>query len=110
MDANVSTTTQYSLEAPLPDGPESSSEKSLPGYHLRSIPKGEFGEPSKIAEETEEFLEALEQGNELMALIELSDLLGAVQGYLERHHPSITINSLLKLSEATQRAFKNGHR
>ncbi len=37
-------------------------EVSPPGYHLREIPKGVYGEASKILEEAAEFGEALEQG------------------------------------------------
>jgi hypothetical protein len=45
-----------------------------------------------------------------MVLVELSDMLGATQLYLEKHHPSITIVDLLKMSDVTQRAFKSGSR
>lgn len=81
-----------------------------PGYHLRPIEKGEFGQASKIYEEVEEFRESLEQGVAVMALVELSDLLGAIEGYLSCHHPSITLDDLRQMSAVTQRAFRNGHR
>jgi hypothetical protein len=55
----------------------------MAGYHLAHIPRGTFGEPSKIMEEALEFQDAIRQGNPVMALCELSDLVGAVQGYLE---------------------------
>lgn len=86
------------------------SETPKPGYHLREIPRGIFGEPSKIKEEVEEFLDALDQGVTIMALVELSDLLGAVAGFLEKHHPGTSINDLLKMAEVTARAFRNGQR
>lgn len=54
-------------------------------YHLRDIPKGILGEFSKIEEEFLEFLDAIEQNNILMALIELSDMLGAIQYYKEKY-------------------------
>lgn len=81
----------------------------MPGYHLRDIKRGEFGEASKIAEEYDEFLESLEQNNPIMALVELSDLIGAIEGYALRHH-KITLDDLLALKNATKRAFESGHR
>lgn len=58
-----------------------------PGYHLRPIQKGVVGEASKIREEAEEFIEALEQGVAVMALVELSDLIGAIQSFLFKEFP-----------------------
>ncbi len=81
----------------------------MPGYHLREIKRGEFGEVSKITEEYEEFLESLEQKNPIMALVELSDLIGAIEGYAKRHH-NITLEEILALKDATKRAFESGHR
>lgn len=74
------------------------------------IPKGEFGEISKIEEELCELVDADSQGNKIMVLCELSDLLGAVEGYLEKHHPSMSLSDLLIMKDATKRAFKSGHR
>lgn len=51
------------------------------GYHLRKIEKGELGKFSKVVEEFEEFLDALEQHNYIMALVELSDMYGAIEHY-----------------------------
>lgn len=42
-------------------------------FHKREITKGVLGELSKVREELEEAEDALEQGQELMLLIELSD-------------------------------------
>ena len=81
----------------------------MPGYHLREIKRGEFGEVSKITEEYDEFIESLEQKNPVMALVELSDLIGAIEGYAKRHH-NISLEDLLALKNATERAFKSGHR
>ena len=78
------------------------------GYHLREIERGVFGESSKVREETEEFLEALEQNNRLMALLELSDLIGAIEGYAEKNGSSLT--ELLVMKDATRRAFNGGTR
>ena len=80
------------------------------GYHLQEIKKGIFGEHSKIIEETAEFEDAINQNCSLMALIELSDLIGAIDGYLKKHHPSINLTDLIDMSNVTQRAFKAGHR
>jgi hypothetical protein len=55
-------------------------------YHLKEIPKGILGEFSKIEEEFLEFLDAIDQDNILMALIELSDMLGAIEYYREKYN------------------------
>lgn len=52
-----------------------------PGYHLASIPKGKLGELSKIQEEAAEVRDAYQQGAQLMVLVELSDLIGAIQAF-----------------------------
>ncbi len=80
------------------------------GYHVKSIAKGELGEASKLAEELEEFLDAIEQGSSVMALVELGDLVGAIEAYLEKHHPTIKIDDLKIFSDITKRAFKNKFR
>lgn len=79
-------------------------------YHLKPIPKGVFGEASKIEEETLEFLDALKQNNDIMAIIELSDQIGAIRGWLAKHHPTITLEHLVTMNDATTRSFVNGHR
>lgn len=81
-----------------------------PGYHKRLIPKGEVGELSKIYEELLEAYEAQEQRVNIMVLVELSDLLGAVESFLEKHHPGTTLDDLRKMSEVTKRAFQSGRR
>lgn len=85
-------------------------EVAKPGYHVRQIARGVLGEASKILEEAEEFRDALEQGVELMALIELSDMQGAIRAYLQKHHPSLTMDDLRRMNDVTRRAFENGHR
>ena len=81
-----------------------------PGYHLHDIPKGEVGETSKILEEVLELQDAEAQECKIMAQVELSDLIGAVTLYLERHHPTTTIDDLIVMSRITRRAFENGRR
>lgn len=83
---------------------------NAPGYHLDTIQRGEFGEPSKVLEEAREFMDAIEQGSQVMALLEASDLVGALEGWLAKHHPSLSLDDLGKMSRLTQRAFANGHR
>lgn len=80
------------------------------GYHVTDIKRGSFGEVSKIEEEFQEFMDATKQGVTVMQLVELSDMLGAIEGWLERYHPNVTLNQLCKMKDVTKRAFKNGHR
>jgi len=87
-----------------------SISKIRPGYHLSEIQKGELGEPSKILEECQEFADAIEQESNVMALTELSDLVGAIRAYLNKYHPSISIGDLVHMSDITKRAFENGRR
>ena len=81
-----------------------------PGYHARHIEKGVLGEASKVREEVEEFIDAVEQGVSVMALVELSDLIGAVKEYLAKQHPTVGIDELIAMSNVTRRAFENGRR
>jgi hypothetical protein len=80
------------------------------GYHKRKITKGEYGEFSKIREEFEEFIDANEGGYKVMELVELSDLVGAIDGFLKKHHPSIDMSDILAMSRKTQEAFEEGDR
>ena len=82
----------------------------LPGYHLVEIPKGELGESSKIVEELAELQDAEAQGDRIMALVELADLYGAVELYLAKQYPGMSMDDLKKFSATTRRAFKNGRR
>ena len=80
------------------------------GYHLTEIPRGVYGEISKIQEELEELKDAKEQSNKIMELVELSDLVGAISGYMKKYHPGFDIHDLLIMSLATKRAFEDGTR
>ena len=82
----------------------------MAGYHLRNIPKGVFGELSKIKEEIEEIEDSIDQNSKVMEVMELSDLYGAIQGYLEKYHPDVTMEDLRIMSDITQRAFRSGAR
>ena len=81
-----------------------------PGYHLKPIEKGVLGELSKIREELDEAVDAQEQGVAVMVLVELSDLVGAVEAYLIKHHPGTTLEDLQKMAAVTRRAFQSGRR
>lgn len=78
------------------------------GYHIKAIPKGKFGEFSKIEEEFLEAKDSIDQGNPIMVMMELSDLIGAIEAYAKKHN--MTLNDLLKMKDATQRAFEDGTR
>lgn len=81
-----------------------------PGYHTKPIAKGVLGEASKITEEHDEFQDAVAQGVKVMALVELSDMIGAVQAYLDKHHAGTTLDDLIAMNHVTARAFRNGRR
>lgn len=84
--------------------------KEPDGYHTAVIPKGEFGESSKILEEVLELQDAEKQGAKIMGLHELSDIVGAVHGYLEKHYPMMEFQDLVMMAALTRRAFKSGNR
>jgi phosphoribosyl-ATP pyrophosphohydrolase len=78
------------------------------GYHVKEIVKAQFGTVDKIREEFEELMDAYEQGNPLMFLHEMSDMLGAMEAVAAKYN--VTLVDLITMKEATQRAFKSGHR
>lgn len=78
------------------------------GYHLRKIEKRQVGTIEKILEEVEEYQDAMEQGCEIMALVELSDIYGALQLVVERHNK--TMDDLKAMATVTRRAFEDGSR
>lgn len=75
-------------------------------WHERKIKKGTYGEISKIEEELEEAKDALEQGNRLMFLIELSDILGAVEGISEKY--GLAISDLKAFSNKVKESKLHG--
>lgn len=81
-----------------------------PGYHVTTIPKGVLGCSSKILEEVLELQDSELQNCKIMALVELSDLYGAIKIYLDKNHPGTTMADLEKMSNITQRAFTSGKR
>jgi hypothetical protein len=94
----------------MPTSEQAEPELVQHGYHRRDFPKGEYGELSKLYEEINEVKDSQEQGVSLMLLHELSDCIGAIQGFLEKHHPSLTLDDLIKMSDRTRAAFLLGDR
>lgn len=86
------------------------SSPFIPGYHLRPITKGTLGELSKIREELDELEESMEQGVKIMATVELADMYGAIEAFLEQHFPDLDMADLAKMAAVTRRAFDNGRR
>jgi len=79
------------------------------GYHINKIQKGIFGEFSKIQEEWDELTDARNQGGKILELCELSDLYGAIEGYIKNRY-QISMDDLKQMSEMTQSAFLDGSR
>lgn len=80
------------------------------GYHVKDIPEGLYGYASKILEEAHELDDAVNQGCKVMQLVELSDIIGAIQAFLENHHPGTTMDDLIAMAKITRRAFESGER
>jgi hypothetical protein len=78
-------------------------------YHKAKIPRGIYGEVSKIIEEFEEFKDSTAQKSPVLELCELSDLIGAIAGYTEKKY-NITLEQLVLMTQANKRAFESGHR
>ena len=78
-------------------------------YHLHKINKGVYQEVSKITEEYEEFIDSINQNNKIMALCELSDMIGAIEGYVKKEY-NLKLKDLIIMKNATKRAFKTGRR
>lgn len=68
------------------------------GWHKSSIRKGVYGEFSKIQEELDEAKDAMDQGQDLMLLIELSDMIGAIDGFAKQRF-GFTVEQLLDFAK-----------
>jgi hypothetical protein len=79
------------------------------GYHINEIQKGVLGEFSKIREEFLEFEDAHLQGNKVLQICELCDLVGAIKAYADRKF-KLTLEDLDMMERATAAAFKDGTR
>ena len=84
--------------------------KHMSAYHLKEIIKGQYGEISKIREELEELEDAEEQQNKIMILCELADIIGAIDGYLEKHMKDFKLSDLEAMAMLTKKAFQAGDR
>lgn len=93
-----------------PASPFPEWKDSKPGYHLTKIDKHRYGTIDKIQEELDELVDANRQCSKVMMLVELADLYGAIEGYLQERFPGMEMHDLKKFSDITKRAFKNGHR
>lgn len=82
----------------------------MAGYHITKIEKRRYGSLGKILEETEELVDAHRQGSNIMVLVELCDLYGAIEGFLAENYPEIKMSDLSKFSAITKRAFESGER
>lgn len=80
------------------------------GYHINKIQRGKLGELSKIQEELDEAKDAEQQGVRIMLLVELSDMIGSIESYLEKYFSGMTLDDLKEMSYVTRRAFESGAR
>ena len=79
------------------------------GYHINQIQLGIYGEFSKIKEEFQELEDGVQQNARILQLVELSDLYGAIEGFLEKEF-NMTMWDLKTMSDMTKSAFKEGDR
>ena len=78
------------------------------GYHRNEIRKGVLGQASKIQEELDEYVDAEEQGAQILMHCELADLYGALESCAESH--GLTMKDLRIMSDMTKSAFAEGKR
>lgn len=78
------------------------------GYHTKEIKKGVLGEFSKIEEEFNELKDGVEQDDKILIICELTDLIGAIEEYSKKYN--LTLEDLIKFSNKTKSAFKDGQR
>lgn len=86
---------------------------NLPDYGYHKDPpthRAIYGELEKILEEYQELLDASNQGNKILMLCELADIVGAIRGYLAVYFPNFTLQDLITMADATKRAFLRGER
>lgn len=72
------------------------------GYHMKEISKGKLGEFSKIEEEFLEFEDSINQSCILMAILELSDLLGAIEAYFLKENKESLFKTILKNTNSSK--------
>lgn len=64
-------------------------------YHTYEIPKGVYGELSKVKEEILELIDGEKQDNQILIRCELSDIYGAYEEYLKQSLISTTIEEMI---------------
>lgn len=79
------------------------------GYHTYDIPKGKPFTFEKIKEEFLELEDAVKQGDRVMTICELSDLILAIKQYAETEL-HVSLGDLIRFSQKTENSFKSGHR
>jgi uncharacterized protein YabN with tetrapyrrole methylase and pyrophosphatase domain len=88
--------------------PQKSEEKERRAYKMRpktkkspfhevEVTNGVYGELSKVQEELDEAEDAEKRGQDLLLLIELSDVIGACAGVAEKY--GMSLDQLIKFSE-----------
>lgn len=83
----------------------------LSGYHIDIIPKEPIGTAEKVMEEALELVDACKQANPVMALVEMSDIIGGIQLLLESDFGgSVSIEDLITMANTTRRAFESNRR
>ena len=78
-------------------------------YHTKKIEKGVLGEFSKIKEEYEELIDALEQNSPVLMICEMCDLIGALESYAQVRF-NLSLSDLIKMKNSTKSAFESGER
>lgn len=73
-------------------------------WHIREIEKGKLGELSKVREELEEAVDSEEQGQDLMLLFELSDIIGACGLVANKY--GFSLDQLVKFSKLRSEVAK----
>jgi phosphoribosyl-ATP pyrophosphohydrolase len=73
-------------------------------WHISKIEKGTLGQLSKVREELEEAIDAEKQGQTLMLLFELSDIIGAC-GLVANQH-GMTLDHLVTFSKLRSKVAK----
>ena len=79
------------------------------GYHKKEIKKGVLGEYSKIKEEFKELTDAVEQGDKVLQLCELTDLIGAIEEF-SLNKFNVSLQDLISFSNKTKSAFREKKR
>lgn len=78
------------------------------GYHLRNFVKEDYMSAYKIKEETQEFLDAVEQNDKLLQLCEMSDLIQAIEDYAISM--GVDFDDLRKFGKKTSNAYQSKKR